>query len=392
MKILHIEDRFHPEMGYQINFFAKYHHPDNEFIILTSDSLSLWDKTVDEIVTTDRAFEKKYSVKIVRVKAILAKGKKYNIWLKGLVRKIEELNPDVVYIHAVESYTSLRLFLSKRIIHKYPLATDTHTLYNQIHNTAKFKFYYWFLKQVIFKKINKKQIPIFFTAAENQEIIKNYYKIKEENIYPCPIGTDLEVYRFDPKERKRLRSYYKYTDDTVILIYTGKMNSLKKPHLIFNALEALNNKNIKVFVIGSKQDDYYENVFRPAAEKEHAIILTPKPNTDLYKYYSMADIAVFPKENTLSALDAQACQLPVIMEEDQTNKSRLKHGGLVYKANDINDLSQKIYLLSHDQELRKKLASNGFAYISKKYNYKRIVAEMENVLSDHYKKFYASSH
>ncbi|MEZ5071174.1 MAG: hypothetical protein R2751_09435 [Bacteroidales bacterium] len=43
LKVLHIEDRFHPDMGYQINYFARYHHPSCEFYILTSGSTRLWE-------------------------------------------------------------------------------------------------------------------------------------------------------------------------------------------------------------------------------------------------------------------------------------------------------------------------------------------------------------
>lgn len=391
MKILHIEDRFHPEMGYQINFFAKYHNPKDEFIILSSNSLSLWNKNIDEVLTSDKKFESDYNVKIVRLKAYLAKGKRYNIWIKDLFSTIRKINPDIIYIHAVESFTSLRLFLSPRMLKKYCIVTDTHTLYNQINNTIKFKLYYWFLKKSIFEKINKKQIPIFYTADENKEILEKVYKINDPNIYDCLIGTDMEVYRFDNKERENFRKLNQINSNSFVLLYTGKMNNLKQPHLILDALEFSDNNNLIVFFIGSRQTDYYNEKILPKLEKSNVYILNPVPNTELFKYYSMADVAVFPKENTLSSLDAQACKLPVIMEKNYTNENRLIFGGLVYEPGKIKDLAKKIDVLREDTELREKLRTEGYNYISKKYNYKNIVKNMEIVLDDQYSKFYEST-
>jgi len=49
MKILHVEDWFHPEMGYQVNFFAKYHSPEMDTWILSVNDFSLWKINADKI-------------------------------------------------------------------------------------------------------------------------------------------------------------------------------------------------------------------------------------------------------------------------------------------------------------------------------------------------------
>ncbi|MCF6185766.1 MAG: hypothetical protein L3J56_14300, partial [Bacteroidales bacterium] len=47
IRIVHIEDRFHPDMGYQLNYTAKYHDKNIEMHIITSNSLSLWKNSSD---------------------------------------------------------------------------------------------------------------------------------------------------------------------------------------------------------------------------------------------------------------------------------------------------------------------------------------------------------
>lgn len=94
----------------------------------------------------------------------------------------------------------------------------------------------------------------------------------------------------------------------------------------------------------------------------------------------MADFAVFPDENTLSALDAQACALPVIMQEDMTNNERLEKGGLTFARGDLKDLSEKILWMIENPGQRKKLGLAGQEYIKAKFDYRRIVEKMEHDL------------
>jgi hypothetical protein len=73
MKVLHLEERFHPGMGYQINFFARYHQSGYEFSILTSDSARLWTASGDHenLKRVDEEFEREYNVNIHSLPSVL---------------------------------------------------------------------------------------------------------------------------------------------------------------------------------------------------------------------------------------------------------------------------------------------------------------------------------
>ena len=80
MKVLHLEEGFHPGMGYQINFFARYHQPDSEFSILTSDSARLWTASGDleNLKRVDEEFEKEFNVNIYRLPSALDHGSSFH--------------------------------------------------------------------------------------------------------------------------------------------------------------------------------------------------------------------------------------------------------------------------------------------------------------------------
>jgi glycosyltransferase involved in cell wall biosynthesis len=382
MKILHIEDRFHSEVGYQINFLARLHSPQDEFIILTSNSFSIWGKTsISDIVINDNNFSKKYNVKIIRLSSLLAKGNKNNIWIRGLVKKVCEIKPDLIYVHCIESYSAARIILSRRL-KNYTIISDTHNLYNQFSKRLKYIVYMYFFKRLVIKEINKRKIKVFFTAEENRQILLHDYGIDFNLVVSGLIGTDMNLFYFDKEEGSKLRSEFKIGKDTIVLLYTGKINSIKQPHMIFDAMKIIEysiNIPIALVFVGSIEEEYFNEYCKINFENKNIKIIWHQqvPNNELYQFYSMSDIVIFPRHNSLSSLDAQACKLPVIMESDLTNDERLKNGGLTFESGNIQSLANLINQLILDHQLRKSLGEAGYRYVKEKYNYIEIIHNME---------------
>ena len=141
MRVIHIEDRFHPGMGYQINFFAKYHQQGYEFHILTSDSPRLWTASdgPEDLQQVDAEFEKRYGVTIHRLPSAMDRRSRQNLWLKGLIRTIRSIDPDILYVHTIESYSAIRILLSNKTLSGQTLFFDTHALLNQFQEGLKFE-------------------------------------------------------------------------------------------------------------------------------------------------------------------------------------------------------------------------------------------------------------
>ncbi|MBN2662968.1 MAG: glycosyltransferase family 4 protein [Bacteroidales bacterium] len=386
IRILHIEERFHPLMGYQVNFFAKYHSQNIDFHILSSKSLSIWNTNLDEIKKEDSVFENKYNIKIHRVDAILDRPNKRNILLKGVKKQIDSIKPDIVFLHAVESFTALMFFLRFRNYKNIKIVTDTHTLYNQFKSTISSKFNMFLFKKVVVKKINKNKIISFGTVPENVEILKKSYGIYDDLVIDLPIGTDFNQYKFSAKFRESLRNEFLIDDETTVLLYTGKFDRNKQPHLIIDAIKEIENsinQKLLLFFVGAKPSAYYDEHFSSVEFLNKNIkihVLQFVDSKDLFKYYSMADFAVLPTENSLSAIDMQACKLPVIMQNDTTNADRLKNGGLVFSEYNINELSKNILKLLNDNSLIKTLGENGYLYVKEKFDYIEIVKKLESIL------------
>lgn len=384
MKVLHIEDRFHPGMGYQINFFAKYHRSDYEFSILTSDSSRLWTASGDQedLRKVDESCEKEQQVKIYRLPAALDRRTRQNLWMKGLIRTIQDIDPDILFVHTIESYTALRVILKRRILSRYSVYFDTHTLLNQFKGGIKSRIHLWFLKRIASKRIKEFDAKVFATVPENRMILERDYGIPSDRILYSPIGTDLSIFNFDNETRIKLRKEEMLEEKATVLLYTGKLNHRKNPHLILDALSLIQQqiKNpLYVYFVGAYDQLYFEEKMKTRFTSADIYVkfVPAVPVSELYAWYSMADFAVFPRENTLSALDAQACRLPVIMQKDKTNLERLSRGGLTYAPGDIKDLSEKILTMIDHPDKRKTIGLEGEKFIRSTYDYRKIVEQME---------------
>ena len=120
MKIVHIEDYFHPDAGYQINILPKYLSKfGHSQTIITSEMkkipeelTSFFGKTnIDE---RDRVYEKENGVKIIRLPLITFLSGRAVFGL-GLEYKLKKLKPDVIYVHGNDTLTGIRVILLRQL-------------------------------------------------------------------------------------------------------------------------------------------------------------------------------------------------------------------------------------------------------------------------------------
>lgn len=393
LKVVHVEDRFHPDMGYQLNFTAKFHDAQIDMHIVCSDSLKLWDNqalTKELIREKDLQFEEKNGITIHRLPARYEKKQGYNLLIKGLISKIYELQPDVLFVHAMESYTGIQLLSNRKVYKDFIVCTDTHTLNNQFTGSFLEKVYFEAFRKLVLNKLRRTNSPVFYTATENKDILLENYRLNAKQIFPYLIGTDDSLFFPDEHAGIGLRREIGIDPNSKIILYAGKFNEPKAPHLIIDALNTIKTplSNIVLLMVGGKSEPYYSSKFSKTTSTNNVNIIIKEAVKvhELNAYYNMADVVVFPKENTLSALDAQLCQRPVIMEEDATNLERLIHGGLTYQKGNLEDLGRKIVKLIEDDYLREELGSKGRTYIIENFAYQSIISNMEKVLTAQMKK------
>ncbi|MEZ5071176.1 MAG: glycosyltransferase family 4 protein [Bacteroidales bacterium] len=257
-----------------------------------------------------------------------------------------------------------------------------HTLLNQFGNGWSFRLLMYLLRTRVRSRIIASETRVFATVPENAAILKTRYGLPEDRIGSSPIGTDATLFRFDEEAGAGLRRSLGLPDREFILLYTGKLNTRKNPHLILEALARVEDRieePLHLCFVGQGDPDYLDRHFNVTFRNERIRIhrFEAVKMDELFAWYSMADLAVFPDENTLSALDAQACRLPVVMKDDLTNAERLRFGGVTYEPGNLSDLGEKIRELLADPDRLRALGRAGEGHVLSKYDYRAIVRDME---------------
>ena len=177
-----------------------------------------------------------------------------------------------------------------------------------------------------------------------------------------------------------MKNKYGIKDNELVFLYTGRLLPMKGVKELIQAFKKANCKTksklmiVGAAVSGSNNDTEYTLELKKIAQNENVIFTGYISNDELYKYYKISDIAVFPTIGEegfgLVAVEAMHCGLPLIV----TNS-----GGLVEVATDdcalkvendeniVENLATKIDYLYKNDKLRKSMGQAAYEN-SKKFS------------------------
>lgn len=384
MKILHVEDYFDPLAGYQINELI-YANKDlnDEVYLITSNDMSPFHKQVD--VSLDEQFAKKTGVKIYRLESIVNISNR--IILKDLKKTIRKINPDIVFMHGIGDFKDLQLWQKKG---SYKLIRDCHMSWVASKNKLR-HFFYLFYRLFFASIINStnKYDVIFALGDEEYEYLRKL-GINDNKIGYLKHGYNNSVMYYDECERNIIREKYKFDKDDIVISYIGKFNYSKRPDLIIDIIDKLDQTfiddyKIKLLFIGPKDEEYMEKVFNlkryNMKNKMQILIDSSKPFVELRKYYSASDICIFPKETTLSSIHAQICGCPVIMENYKSNRERVINNNNLYPVDNLIKSLDVLKNIIEKSEYEKNRNLNNI-YLLEDREYKKQIKIIRNMIEE----------
>lgn len=387
MKIVNVEDFFHPDAGYQINILSKY-------LVALGHEVTIITSEMEKVPTTltsffgreniegrDQAYSNQYGVKILRlpIKGFIS-GRA--IFTKELFFTIQAEKPDVVFVHGNDTLTGMRYLLKYKRL-GYPLVMDSHML--EMASTNKFnKLFRRFYKHFFTPLITKNEIPVIRT--QDDLYVEKCLGIP---LSQCPwisVGSDTMLFYADEEARKRFRKDNNIPEDTFVIIYAGKLDESKGGLLLAEAIQKkVEAKRDIVFLIVGKTgtDDYGSKVEAVFSQSENRVLRFPTQlYTDLPKFYQASDCAVFPRQCSLSFYDVQACGLPVIFEDNNINVDRAAHENAVtFKSGDLQDFRNKIVEMCNlPAEIFSEMKKKSIAFVKGSYDYEDIAKQYCRVI------------
>ncbi len=390
MRIVHVEDFFHPEAGYQINVLTKYQaRAGNEVIIVTSEMdkipeylTSFFGK--DSIQSKDELFSKKNNIRIIRY-PIRRYFSGRSIFKRGFKKMIDGLKPDMLFVHGDGTWAALE-FIRKYKKLKYGVIFDSHML--EMASVNPLSGLYRFFYRCFFTPIIKKN-KLVFIRTQDDRYVEKCLGIPLEQAPFISHATDDILFQYNSDYRDAIREQYGIQKNETVVIYAGKMVKSKGVDLLIDAFRERFNtkKDIVLFLVGNISGEFGELITERIKESQNRIVVAPTQKyNDLAMYYSAADIAVFPKQCSLSFYDVQACGLPVVEEDNNINHERLSHGnGFCFAIDDVNDFRKQLEVLFNmpDNELQT-MKKNAIEYVEKNYSYSTIYKKYEEIITSEY--------
>ena len=305
------------------------------------------------------------------------------VYITKLYEKIKELSPVIVQSTEIASFQTFLLAIIKPLF-KFRLYGETHQhmsvlkpyLKNTKGHLAK-RFVYRLTRTLPSHLASKVIEKCYAIAPDCVEVAHKYYGVPRTKIKLQPLGTDTDLFRpaisdLEIKKRANQRNVLGYSDDDIICIYTGRFSEDKNPLVLAKAIERLSSKQLPfygLFIGDGPQSDqikYCSNV----------TVLPFMKHKDLADYYRLADIAVWPTQESMSMLDAASCGLPLIVSDQIGEAERINENGKLYHEGDIIDLSNVILSFLNIND-RSKYGQHGRAKMVNNYSWIKIATEIE---------------
>ena len=394
MKILHWDEMFHPNFGYQINVLSKFQvKQGHEVVIMTSDKIeehptfAKFGNKVN-IQFEDKKFSEKYGVKIIRLPIHRVISGRV-IYKRGYLKRIIDEKPDIMLCHTNDTLSGINITRNYRRFN-FPIVFDNHMLEMASRNSFR-KIFRFFFRKFVTPIITRNNLIVIRT--QDDDYVNKQLGVPSRLTPFISFGSDTTIFKPDKRIREEFRNANGINSDDFVVIYAGKLTEAKGAKLLADAIKQkfLTNREIVFIVVGNAKGQYEVEALSIMQQSENKIIHFPTQKYDnLPEFYQASDLCLFPKQCSLSFYDAQACGLPVIAEDNNINVDRLSHdNGLVYEQNNVEDLKKKIMQIANmDKDEYDRLSQNAYKFVKDSYDYKDIAEKYTKILIEEYNRFH----
>lgn len=375
MKIVYIDDFFHPDAGYQDNILTKYWASfGHKVYMLTAEMEKIPESLTkffgkDDIDSKDKKFQESYHVRIVRL-PLIAYISGRAVFTNKIFRVIKKINPDIIFVNGNDSLIGIQMTCRARNL-KAKLVLDSHML--EMASTNKFrKLFRFYYKSFITPIIEHEHIPIIRT--QDDDYVERCLGVP---LNMCPyisFGTDLTRFHPDANNKLKMREKLGISKETFVILYAGKLDKVKGADLLADVTQQRleTNKKVCFLIIGNTSGDYGAEIEEKFKNSSNTVLRLPTQKyDDLASYYQCADIAVFPKQCSLSFFDVQGVGLPVVFEDNNINIDRASHGNAkTFISDSLQDFTVKITeFINMDSSELKQTGEKAISYIKENYDY-----------------------
>lgn len=287
------------------------------------------------------------------------------IQIKGLFKKIREISPDIIHSVAIASLQTYMVAFLK-LFFRFKLFAENHHhmsvvkpfLIDESYSPIK-KLIYRLTRTIPTKLASLAVNHCYAIAPDCLEVASRFYGVPRSKLSVQSLGTDTDLFhpattKEDLSERRLLRDSLGFDENDIVCVYTGRFTEDKNPALLARAIEILSVKESfwKAVFVG-------EGVQRTIIERSSNCQVFPfMHHSELSDLYRAMDIGVWPRQESMSMLDAISCGLPLVVADSVGESKRVQGNGVLYPENNLEGLVTALAMLQ-SSDFRKDLGTNG---------------------------------
>ncbi len=381
MKITHIglTGTFTDNWSYQDNLLSKYHKKmglDVSFIV----SKYMYDKDGKETIDDRDSYINENKIRIIRLKIKGNKSLKYKLKkYPELYKTIEDEKPDVLFVHGCQ-FLDIKTIVKYVQVHKNVIVfVDNHADFS---NSARNFLSRNVLHKIIWRYyahlIEPYTTKFYGVLPARVDFLRDVYKLPDEKIDLLVMGADDEKVAEAKSEdtMQKIRGKHNIKPDDFLVVTGGKIdNSKRQTLLLMEAVRNIQDKKVKLIIFGSVAEQLKEEINR-LTDNEKVQYIGWVESEDSYKYFSVADLVVFPGRHSVFWEQVVGLGIPMIVKYWEGTTHVDLGGNCRFLYNDSADEIYKLllYLINNEEKLdrmREIAESKGMRYFS----YKTIAAK-----------------
>ncbi|WP_413307786.1 glycosyltransferase family 4 protein [Bacillus sp. 1P10SD] len=202
------------------------------------------------------------------------------------------------------------------------------------------------------------------------------------------VGVNTDVFKpVDEIQKQKLKNKHGYHHDHFIMFYAAEFNKNKNQKFLIESLASIKHSVPKAKILlagdGALLKECQE-LAETLGVKQMVDFLGYR--TDIQELLKISDIAVASSLREglpVNIMEAMACGLPIVAIANRGHRELVIHnqnGWLIEKTNTI-DFSNKMKILSEDQNLRSQFGLNGRNLTLEKYSLQKVLQEKKEIYS-----------
>lgn len=379
MKIVHVTNYVLPDYGYEeLNLAAAQVAMGHKVTILTSNFLH--PPGIFYGVLSARfprrqvpaSIEEVGGVRIVRMPSWELPGRR--MWMRGLSRWLTRLSPDVVHCHNLLQVQTVRL-ATRKALRKTPwrLVVDDHMHSSVVRRSLAGRAFYAFHRAALQPLLTREIDRFCAIADDTRAYLHNDCGVRAD-IELRPLGVDTDAFRPSTDLRHLWRQRLDLPPKAFVVAYVGKVIEAKGVHVLVEAALRLleRGRSFHVLIVGDANPVYLERIeAETGSYSDHFRFHDSVPHRELPGVYAAADVAVWPRQESMAVFEAMATSIPVVVSSSSGYAALVDSGpGLTIALDSAEDLAAKLTDL-FDGDRRARLGTAGRDLVLRDYSWQR---------------------